>query len=254
MQQEHFQPEQGDTGFRQRRQRWRGLLLEHRGRRRGPVGLRPCPLPARERAPRHRHGGDRRGGVRHRLHHDGCRRRLRLHLRFANGQIPERAEEETAANGRRRGGWGGQGGETDLLCGLNQEKRGYGEGGFSVSTSESNENKKGSKRRGMEKLVSNSVIVSLPLTLKLTPLSHFLSSLYPSSIYFYPAPTSSHLTHSPPTHTYTHAPYLLPDFFRSNSGPILCAVFVTNHPSKSPTSHLLTAEFCHYFGCWETYH
>lgn len=107
---------QRSAGFWLRLQRWR---------RRGTGRLRPCPVQTRERAARHRHSGDRRRGVRHRLHHDGGGCGLWLHLRLTDGQVPARAEEEAAADGRRRGGWGGPGGKTDIICGL-KERRGRG--------------------------------------------------------------------------------------------------------------------------------
>lgn len=43
----------------------------------------------------------------------------------------------------------------------------------------------------------------------------------------------------PLSNTHIHTPYQFPDFCSPPFGGILTAVFVTNHPSNSPTNHLL---------------
>lgn len=86
------------------------------------------------------------------------------------------------------------------------------------------------------------VKVSLPLTLKLTPLSQFLSffNLLLSIFTYLPLCPSLYLSHN----SFTFVPYLLPDFLFS-FGPrcLTAAVSVTNCPFDSRTSHPPAAKF-----------
>lgn len=64
-----------------------------------------------------------------------------------------------------------------------ESKREYGTGKSGMSKCESNDNKRAQRGEKLKSLFSTH-IVSLPLTLKLTPLSPILVSLFPSSFYF----------------------------------------------------------------------
>lgn len=64
-----------------------------------------------------------------------------------------------------------------------ESKREYGTGKSSMSKCESNEHKRAQRGEKLKSLFSTR-IVSLPRTLKLTPLTPFLASLFPSFFYF----------------------------------------------------------------------
>lgn len=84
----------------------------------------------------------------------------------------------------------------------------------------------------MEELVLNTqtVIVSLPVTLKLTPLPLFVFLSFSIFNLLHSVVFSNILPH---THTLSAPRFSLP------FGPVLTAVFIPKHPSNSPTSHLL---------------
>lgn len=107
----------------------------------------------------------------------------------------------------------------------------------------------------MEELVSNTqtVRVSLPVTLKLTPLPLFVFLSFSIFNLLHSVVLSNILPH---THTLSAPRFSLP------FGPVLTAVFIPKHPSNSPTSHLLLlnlpvywlGEKKRFLSQYETYH
>lgn len=73
---------------------------------------------ARKPAARHRHGGNHRRGLRHRLPHDANRSCLRLRLRCHHGQVPAGAEEGGADGSFERAREHGGEGAIGQLCAL----------------------------------------------------------------------------------------------------------------------------------------